>query len=78
MPTSESQKRANTKWRLNNKDRFNMITNKAIKKWRKEHKDEYAKKNNIYVMKYTEKWKEYYAETQRLRKILFDGFIPVD
>lgn len=71
MPTSEAQKRANIKWRLSNKEKFNAISNKAIKKWRVNHKDEYLKKNKVFVDVYAAKWKDYIIETKRLRKILF-------
>lgn len=78
MPTSDAQKRANEKWRANNKEKFDTSRKASTKLWRKKHKDEYLKKNSTYVDTYTMKWKDYHAETRRFRKILFDGFVPIE
>ncbi len=78
MPTTEAQKRAMAKWKAKNHDKYESSVKKAKKLWRQNHKEEYLAKNNIYVHTSISRWKDYNTETRRLRKILFDGYIPLN
>ena len=59
MPTTESQKRANTKWREANKEKYNALCAQAMKKHYQENKE--------IVSEYKKNWYK-----QRKSKLLFN------
>lgn len=59
--TSDAQKKANQKWRENNKDKYNAICLASTKKYNENHKDKIKLKQNGYYL--------YRKETERLRNV---------
>jgi hypothetical protein len=62
MPTSEPQKRANKKWRENNRERYNNICKEAVRKNYIENKDAISLRKA--------KWYLFKRETELFRHIL--------
>jgi hypothetical protein len=64
MPTSESQLKANKKWRENNREKFNQSCLKSTKKYNLEHKEEIKiKQHGFYILR-KEKSKVLKLETE--------------